>query len=531
MKQIISHFWKENLLIGIILIGASIAQIIASLMNVSMLNALISGEVPLFIEGLVKMLIAYFGFLILTYWQIKQISKAKQQMSTHLREELTNKLALTSYNEFHSRQVGTYASWLTNDITMIESAGFDSFYQIAAGLIGTFLSIVTLFSFHWSLALLSLVIGGLLLSLPKLLQKKMTTASAAVASENESFLSKVSDVLSGYDTLYVFHLLATLPKRTVQASEKLAEKKNNQASVIAKVAVSGALGNVIGQLGILALTGYLVILGKMTVGTLTATGNLGGTIFNTLGNLTQQIGAVQSTRPLFDKFESVPYIATQSTPEIPLESGFELVDVSYAYGEKKILTNQSQRFDLGKKYALVGESGSGKTTLMNILNGKLPEYSGTILFNKQDFKTISLETLHREVLYLDQTPYLFTGTVRENLTLGESYSDEALMTALEQADLGEMVRALPAGLGTSVGENGRLFSGGQKQRLALARGFLREKKVILVDEGTANLDEESALKIEQTLMKQTGVLLIMITHHLRAAVREQLDEIVDLSKG
>ncbi|MGM0125118.1 hypothetical protein IGI37_002515 [Enterococcus sp. AZ194] len=529
MKKVIQIFWKENLFVGILLIGVSITQIIASLMNVSMLNALISGKPEKFVEGLIKMLFAYFCFLILTYWQVKQISKVKQLMATHIREALTTKLSKTSYKEFHSRQVGTYASWLTNDLTMIESAGFDSFYHIAAGLIGTTLSILTLFSFHWSLAVFSIIVGGLLLSLPKLLQKKMTAASSAVASENETFLSKVSDSLAGYDTLYVFHLLSNLPKRTVAASQKLGDKKNNQASVIAKVAVSGALGNIIGQLGILALNGSLVILGKMTVGTITATGSLGGTIFNTLGNLTQQIGAIQSTKPLFEKFDSIHCMTPQPTETFSLETGFDLVDVSYAYGEKTILNRRTQRFDLGKKYAIVGESGSGKTTLLNILNGKLTDYTGTVQLNNQDFQTIPLKTLHSELLYLDQTPYLFTGSVRENLTLGEDYSEEALINALQKADLWQMIEALPAKLETSVGENGRLFSGGQKQRLALARGFLREKKIILVDEGTANLDEESALKIEQTLMKQTGVLIIMITHHLRDAVRNQLDEIVDLS--
>lgn len=529
MKRIILYFWKENAQLCLILIGTSVTQILASLMNVSMLNALIKGNTALFVISLGKMLSFYLLFLLFTYWQIQKTSRIKQKMSTHIREEMTKKLAMTSYNEFHSHQVGTYASWLTNDLTMIESAGFDSFYQIIAGGISAVLSIFTLLSFHWSLAVFSLFMGGILISLPKLLQKKMTAASSAVAKENESFLAEFSELLAGYDTLYVFHLLLMIVKRTVTASKKLGNKKNQQAKVMAKVAITGASGNIVGQLGLLAVTGYLVLIEKLTVGSITATGNLGGNIFNTLGNLTQQIGAVQSTKPLFDKFENIQYSKPIVTKPLPLKSGFELKNVSFCYGEKKIINNRTQQFQLGKKYALIGNSGSGKTTLVNILNGKLREYTGTILFNQQDLKTISLDTLHQEVLYLDQSPYLFTGTVRDNLTLGEDYADKDLQEALAQADLLEMIMKLPQGLETPVGENGRLFSGGQKQRLALARGFLRKKKIILVDEGTANLDEESAVKIEQTLMKQTDVLIIMITHHLREKIRAELDEIVDLS--
>ena len=136
--------------------------------------------------------------------------------------------------------------------------------------------------------------------------------------------------------------------------------------------------------------------------------------------------------------------------------------------------------------------------------------------------------IYQDVLYIDQAPYIFTGTIRENLMLDETFSDEELYHALEEADLLDMVRSQKDGLDQFVGENGRLLSGGQKQRLALARGFLRKKKIFLVDEGTANLDQTSAEKIEQLLLDKAELTVLMITHHLSPTIAAQLDGVLHL---
>lgn len=115
------------------------------------------------------------------------------------------------------------------------------------------------------------------------------------------------------------------------------------------------------------------------------------------------------------------------------------------------------------------------------------------------------------------------------MLLEEDYSKEALVAALQAADLYEEVQALPEGMATFIGENGRSLSGGQKQRLALARGLLRGRKIILMDEGTANLDKLSAVKIEETLISHPELTVIMSTHHLRKCIKSHLDAVIDVT--
>ena len=163
-----------------------------------------------------------------------------------------------------------------------------------------------------------------------------------------------------------------------------------------------------------------------------------------------------------------------------------------------MLDNINQAFDLGKKYAIVGTSGSGKTTLLNILNGKLTDYRGSVKFNGCELNSLSGDSLRESILYLDQQPYIFDGTIRDNITLDETFTEDEINHAIAKSALQDVIDLLPNGIDTSIGEGGRLLSGGQKQRIALARGLIRGKKI----EATSSLDQKNALEIEKICLNK-----------------------------
>jgi ABC-type transport system involved in cytochrome bd biosynthesis fused ATPase/permease subunit len=162
------------------------------------------------------------------------------------------------------------------------------------------------------------------------------------------------------------------------------------------------------------------------------------------------------------------------------------------------------------------------------LNGKLTNYTGSARLMGNELKAVDGFDIRQEVMYLDQTPYIFEGTIRDNVSLNNDFSDETIWAALKKAGLEATVQDLNGQLDGDIGESGRLLSGGQKQRLALARGLAHGKSIILLDEGTSSLDQETALKIEKDLMKDPSLTVIMITHRIHSEIEASLDGILHL---
>ncbi|HEU9545706.1 TPA: ABC transporter ATP-binding protein, partial [Streptococcus pneumoniae] len=157
------------------------------------------------------------------------------------------------------------------------------------------------------------------------------------------------------------------------------------------------------------------------------------------------------------------------------------------------------------------ESGSGKSTLLKLLNGFLRDYSGELRFCGDDIKKTSYLNMVSNVLYVDQKAYLFEGTIRDNILLEENYTDEEILQSLEQVGLS--VKDFPNNiLDYYVGDDGRLLSGGQKQKITLARGLIRNKKIVLIDEGTSAIDRRTSLAIERKILDREDLTVIIVTH-------------------
>lgn len=530
MHHYIVKFWKENLLVIFILFIVGICQTLVSVQIATALDLLIAFDFHGFLMTLMTMGGLFAIQLIFIRFQMIKITQVEQKMATAIRTDVTKRMEEASYSEFHKRQVGTYASWLSNDLSTIETAGFDNLYSILSGIIASFTSVIALFYFHWSLVLITLLTGALTLWLPKLVEKQMAKASLFTTQENERFLSRVSEVLAGFDTLFSYSLLKNLTTDTESTSLQLADAKNQQAKVVSISAILGMFGNIFGQASVLALTGFLAFREVVAIGAFSATTNFGITIFNALGNVSHQLAQIRSVRPIFEKFDSIEQYQQTEYSYLPEKiEGIRLTNLEYAYGDKKILSRISYDFAIGNKYAIIGASGSGKSTLLNILIGKLTDYTGSASFSNVELNKIDGKTLRENILYIDQQPYLFTGSIRDNITLGETFSETAFNKVIEECALKDIIDKLPEGLDTSIGEAGRLLSGGQRQRIALARGLIRGKNIILIDEGTSSLDEKSALKIEENLINNPNLTMIMITHQLRDKIADRLDGILALS--
>jgi ATP-binding cassette, subfamily C, bacterial CydC len=235
----------------------------------------------------------------------------------------------------------------------------------------------------------------------------------------------------------------------------------------------------------------------------------------------------------FDLIDRVPRIADPVEPTpAPGETSISFRDVSFRYTADAPLALDDVSFELpaGGRIGLVGASGSGKTSVVNLLLRFWDPDEGSILVGGRDVRDRRLSDLRGQVGIVPQHPYLFNGTLRDNLLLADGTAeDDTLLAACDRAQLDAFIASLPSGLDTEVGENGVKLSGGERQRVAIARAFLRDAPILILDEATANLDRETERAVLRELDRSAGNRsLLVVTHRPRPL--DLVDRVVRLDR-
>lgn len=530
MKNLLLKFKKENILILIVMILTGIATSLSSFISAQIINSLVQLDFNAFWKSIFLLIGTYLIFLLCKYIQVKLTSKTVQKMSKSLRNSILRRSTIVSPVEFKKNTVGNYTSWLTNDIAQIEQGGLLVFYELLANIINLTVALVSLLFIHWSVFILTVIIMLLIIQIPKLRAKKMRELTLNVSQNNERLSTRATELFTGYSTFYLLSNTSFLKKELTSLFSDLELSKNKQSYLLAKIIILGGLGNIIGQVSSYALSGYLILNSVISVGLITTTTSLNSTIFNTVGNLSQYITSIKSIEPLLDKIynfnQDYAHVRNEKQEVTRIKKGIELSDLSFSYDKnKKLLDKINFLFEPNKNYAIVGNSGTGKSTLMNILNGTLTNYSGTLTLDGEDYRNTPIDKILSAVLHIEQTPYIFKGTVRDNIQLNNNFTDLEIKKALIDSGLEEYSEQLDF----EISELGSNVSGGQKQRFSLARGLIRNKQIILLDESTSNLDKTTASNIENFILDIPNVTVIMITHHLSEKIKDRLDGILELS--
>ena len=207
----------------------------------------------------------------------------------------------------------------------------------------------------------------------------------------------------------------------------------------------------------------------------------------------------------------------------------ELEHLQKSFDGVPVLKDISLQVEDGEIVSILGPSGCGKSTLLKILLGWLPGYQGKVLYDERDVRDYTPEQLQQKMSYIEQNVFLFNTTIRENITLGEHFTDEQMEKALRDSALAGDLVNMPQGLDTPVGEEGSALSGGQKQRVALARALIHNRSILLVDEGTSALDQKNADIVEKSLLSNPDLTLILISHHLSDERKAQFDHVYQLT--
>ncbi len=470
----------------------------------------------------------YFCFgMIEGYFEAKTIRKLNDQV----RHDLMLSLLSKDYASYHKGDTGEYLSYLTNNVKEIEKRAWNPFFNAIGRVAQIIWSLIALASLHWALLLSAILFAFMMWLFPKLFHKKMENLGDEYATAQAKGTVELKELLSGLDILRFFNHRDRFIEKGDKAGDYI-EKHGFRISYIENN-IGGIIGfiNVAVQLATDIIIVFLAVNGLIDLAVIGGGGSLTGGVSNGFDNLAKCRLSIAGVGPFFSAITTheEQEKSKVKTESLPIFTDKIVVDkVSYSYNGHTVLSDLDLVFEKGKKYAIIGASGSGKSTLLKVIMGWLNDYSGSILYDGLDLRNFTPEQIQAQMSYIEQDVFLFNSSISENITLGKKCEKDQLKKVLKDSALVHDIDVLPLGIDTIVGENGNNLSGGQKQRVAIARALFHNRSILLVDEGTSALDKDNADIVEKSLLANTELTLILVSHHLSDERKQQFDKIVEL---
>lgn len=458
------------------------------------------------------------------------IEKAMRQYKDFAFQKLTEK----SISSFRAESTAAYLSALTNDAASIEADDLSQLLSVITKAVTFFGALAMML---WYSPLMTAIAAGvtvLPLIASLLTGGQLQAAEKRVSDQNRDFTAALSDCLGGFSVVKTFRAEKEIFRLFAESNRALEQEKFSRRRLKALVGMIGATTEIIAQLGVFLAGAYLALTGKgLTAGAVILFVNLMNFMIEPVAELPALLAARKAARGLIAKLADAleqDEVQPDGVQIAPLMRQLRLEDVRFSYdGETEILRGVSAVFDAGKAYAIVGASGSGKSTLLNLLTTPGMAYAGKILLDGTELRTVSPESLYETVSVIQQNVFVFNASIRDNVTMFRSFPPEELAQAVRRAQL----EALLAERGEDYlcGENGSGLSGGEKQRISIARSLLKHASVLLADEATAALDAQTAHQVTDDILSLSGVTRIVVTHTLEQAALRRYDGILVLKDG
>jgi len=467
------------------------------------------------------------------------LAAAGQSIVASLREKMWRKLIRLPVSYFDKQQSGESVSRIVNDTGILKDLVSQHFPQFVSGLISIIGAVIILFIMDWKMTLLMLIAVPVTIAVMFPLGKKMEAISRGLQDETANFTGDIQQTLAEIRLMKASNAKKFEEQKGINGIHKLLGFGLKEAKIFALVAPIMYFVVMIVIVMLIGYGGIRVANGEMSTGTLIAF----------LLYLFQIIFPITSFAMFFTQLQKAKGATERmiSILELPLEEGQDglelsitnesiyVKNISFAYEKNEpILQNISFTAHPGEMIAFAGPSGGGKTTMFGLLERFYEPTDGEILIGNTSIHQLSLSSWRSQIGYVSQESAMMAGTIRENLCYGlagkDDISDERLWEVAEMAYADSFIRAFANGLDTEVGERGVKLSGGQRQRIAIARAFLRNPKILMMDEATASLDSQSEGIVQQALARlMEGRTTFVIAHRLSTIV--DADKIIFIEKG
>ena len=475
-----------------------------------------------------------FIYAGLNFISLRLKNRLVRQIMSRYKNKVFQSILDRDYRDFSKEKSGKFISVLTENMKKIEQDYLHQYFNISKNLSLMIFSLLAMFIGNWYLTLLVIIASIIPMMISGFIGQKSAYLQKSAMIADQKYLAKVKDILAGFLVIKSFNVKEAIRQDYRNESEKLDE-------IYFMKGKFDVLANVISQLSgmivfLVAFGGgmYLVFNGYTTIGSVTAIVQLVNFVVMPLNEVGMGMSKFREGQATLDAFEVKDVIEPQTgeTKEYFDDViSFSNIYFSYPNTEEKIFNHLSLKIQKGEKIAIVGMSGSGKSTLLNLLLRFYDVTSGHISIDNQDIQAISAESLYNLMTIVQQDVYIFDDTLRANITLNQSFTDEEIKKAVQQSGLESYVLENESGLQALCGENGSNLSGGQKQRLSIARALIRKTPILLLDEATSSLDNQVTTEIENSILDIQDLTALVVTHKLNENILKRYDRILFMKAG
>lgn len=476
----------------------------------------------------------FFIIILLISSYLREIFFAKyiQYNMTVLRYDIFSKIINRNKENFHGKNTSHYISLINNDLELIQRGYFLNFLNIIQAILSFFIATLGLLKLNTIIAVFILIISTIPIIVPYIFNNKLSTLKKSFSDSLSSLMKITKDFLLGFETIKSFNLQNTILWKYNKHNSNMEQSRYNFFSLNAMVNLIINLFSYLSYFIVLGIGTYLVIKDKTTVGTFVATIQLMEFISGPITNISYIIADFKSMLLIGNKIIKV--VDENTLEDIGLKknsfvNSIEFKNISFSYNQQNLaLKNISFKIVKGQKVAIVGKSGCGKSTLINLLLKYYDNYTGDIFIDNINIKNISSESIHNLISVIHQDVFMFDTSFKNNLTLFKNYSEQDINKVINICKLHGLVNNLQNGINSNIGENGYAISGGEKQRISIARALIRKSPILILDEATNSLDNKTSYLIENSLLNISDLTLISITHKFSKQLLEKYDLIIVL---
>lgn len=505
---ILSIFLSITQSISLLPLGLIVQYLFDHVHDKADLNALLKGI-------LVSIILILFNTVVVLYNKHISLTLIKSYISD-IREKLIYKLLFLNAHFYVSEDLDKIHSQIVQDTERLDNMAAALLTQLIPSVVVIIGLSGVLIYLNFSLYTLLLVFLPILYLVGAFLSEKMKLSIHDYHEDFAKFSAGVTFILKFYDLI-----------KNSSAEMKEYSKQNSILKSVQKLSKSVAWnantfntiqGNliIIGGFVVLLLGGYQVMNRQISLGALISfyvVLNITSGYFKTIITFIPVLVEGQNSIKSLDKILDIEELEATSSINFKFQESICFKEVEFSYGDFQILNNINFEIKKHQIFGISGESGSGKTTLIKLLLGAYPEYRGQILIDEQNINKLNFQEFRKQIGFLPQEPMFFSGTIYENLVYGLDNTDPALIEFYcKKCLIHDFIISLPNGYKTEIGNSGNKISGGQKQRLAIARALIRKPEILILDEPDKNLDEKSVIDI-LNYIKQMKITTIVISHN------------------